>query len=127
MAKKPVRYDPPVEETDEGDTATVVHSSPVRRRVQIRAPEEMAGMTVSVLIPNQYLPKLMRAYLDKAEDGSVLRRGRKDPHAIMVRQLIIEGLAQLAGEDVEDTSAAMAEAEQAEAELVRAHKERHGL
>ena len=95
-----------------------------RRRIQVRRPEEMAGLTVSLLVPNCYLKPLMQAYF---EDECATRQGRKLPEATMVRRLLIKGLAELTGDDEETVAEALANAEAEEAESIRQHRERHGL
>ena len=95
-----------------------------RRRIQVRRPEEMVGLTVSILVPNCYLKPLMQAYF---ADDDATRQGRKLPAATMVRRLLIRGLAELTGDDEEIVTDALAEAEAAEAESLRQHRERHGL
>ena len=95
-----------------------------RRRIQVRRPEEMAGLTVSILVPNAYLKPLMQAYF---EDDSATRQGRKLPEATMIRRILIKGLAELTGESEDEVTEAIAAAEAEEAESIRTHRERHGL
>jgi hypothetical protein len=125
MAKRPQRYEEPTQETEEETVRP--ERAPARRRIQVRAPEEMHGLSVQVLIPNEYLPFLLESYLRGAKDGSVSRRGRKLPEAVMLRQLVVRGLAELAELDEETVAEAMAEAERNEALSIAEHKERHGL
>ncbi len=98
--------------------------SPTRRRIQVRRPDEMAGLTVSLLIPNHYLKPLMQAYF---EDEGATRQGRKLPEATMVRRLIIKGLAELTGDTEGEVAETMSEAEAEEAASIARHRERHGL
>ena len=95
-----------------------------RRRLQVRRPEEMAGLTVSILVPKVYEKALMQAYF---EDENAVRQGRKLPEATMVRRLVIKGLAELTGDSEDEVTQAMAEAEAEEADSIRRHRERHEL
>jgi len=121
MAKRPTvtQYE---DTTDEAEQLETVR--PTRRRIQVRRPEEMAGLTVSLLVPNAYLKPLMRAYF---EDEDATRQGRKLPEATMVRRLLIKGLSELTGDSEEEVAEELASAEAAEAESIRTHRERHGL
>ncbi len=121
MAKKPTAVATTYDDEVEGETAMVAHT---RRRIQVRRPEEMAGLTVSLLVPNAYLKPLMQAYF---EDDGATRQGRKLPEATMVRRLLIQGLASLIGDSEDEVTAAMAEAEAEEAASIARHRERHGL
>lgn len=120
MARKPTPATTPGYE-GEADVAT---AAPTRRRIQVRRPEEMAGLTVSLLVPNCYLKALMQAYF---EDDNATRQGRKLPEATMARRLLIKGLSDLTGDTEDEVAEAMSEAEAQEAELIRTHRERHGL
>jgi hypothetical protein len=120
MAKRPTT-------TSYQETETEEHVNPVvatRRRIQVRRPEEMAGLTVSLLVPNCYLKALMQAYF---EDANATRQGRKLPEATMVRRILIKGLAEITGDSEEDVTDAMAAAEADEAESIARHREAHGL
>ena len=121
MAKRPTttQYGDTTDKTEQLET---VH--PTRRRIQVRRPEEMAGLTVSLLVPNAYLKPLMRAYF---EDEDATRQGRKLPEATMVRRLLIKGLSDLSGDSEEEVMEELARAEAEEAESIRTHRERHGL
>lgn len=121
MAKKPTVATTNYDDEVEGEPAMVAHT---RRRIQVRRPEEMAGLTVSLLVPNAYLKPLMQAYF---EDGNATRQGRKLPEATMVRRLLIQGLASLTGDSEDEVTAAMSEAEAEEAASIARHRERHGL
>jgi len=125
MAKRPTVSNYASEEDNGSDAAQPVGSS--RRRIQLRSPDEMAGLTVSLLVPNAYLPHLLEAYIAGAKEGTVNRRGRKLPEAIMVRQLLIRALAELAGEEEDTVAEAMAEAEREEAASIADHKARYGV
>ena len=113
-----------VTSTYNDDEAETEAPRATRRRIQVRRPEEMAGLTVSLLVPNAYLKPLMQAYF---EDDNATRQGRKLPEATMVRRILIKGLAELTGDDEETVTEALAEAEAAEAESIRHHREHHGL
>jgi len=127
MARKPaatVAYESGEENGYE--PAPSVKTAPrTRSRIQVRCPEEMHGLTVSLLIPNRYLPHLLEAYLTGAKEGSVSRRGRKLPEAVMARKLFIEALSGLSGDDEETVSEIVAQAEQAEAASIAEHKARY--
>ena len=126
MARKPApTYTQEVEENNTEYDARATSSPPrTRSRIQVRAPEDMHGLTVSILIPNEYLPHLLEAYINGAKEGSVSRRGRKLPEAVMARKLFVEALASLANEDEDTVSETMARAEAAEAQSIAAHKAR---
>jgi hypothetical protein len=130
MAKRPALQQTyaPDEQEEINETADVRAEAPrPRRRIQVRAPEDMFGLTLSLLIPNAYLPHLLEAYIAGSKDGSVTRRGRKLPEAVMARQLFIQAVAELTGDDVDVVAATFAEAEREEAQSIAAHKERFGL
>jgi len=120
MAKRPVTaaYEDTTDETEQ------LRAPAIRRRIQVRRPEEMAGLTVSLLIPNCYLKPLMQAYF---EDDNATRQGRKLPEATMVRRLVVKGLADITGDSEEEVTTAMAEAEAEEAASIARHREVHGL
>ena len=109
MAKRPTvaQYEETADETEELETVR-----PTRRRIQVRRPEEMAGLTVYLLVPNAYLKPLMRAYF---EDEDATRQGRKLPEATMVRRLLIKGLSELTGDSEEEVTEELAKAEAEEA------------
>ena len=122
MAKRP-QHAHEHEEHDDGERSLPV--TRVRRRIQVRSPEEMHGLTVSLLVPNAYLPHLLEAYIAGCKEGTLSRRGRKLPEAVMARQIFIRGLAEIANVSEEEVAEHMLEAEQNEGQSIAAHKARH--
>ena len=108
--------------TYNADEAEIEAPHPTRRRIQVRRPEEMVGLSVSILVPNAYNKALMRAFF---EDEGATPEGRKSIGATMVRRILIKGLAELTGDTEDEVAEALAVAEAEEAESIQQHRERH--